>query len=151
MYKYTTIVLRVCLYFLENLCRRLRVMSIHKWPCYEHQGISEGTTDRQEKAGCLPAKDGGSALPVCHWPPGRWWKSAFPSPWPGTDTAQDCHEDRLVNKIPSSPRQAVTWKDAGMRLGCAMKAGMDMEDFLWVHASAKAEPASLLEPTAPCT
>lgn len=116
--------LRVHLYFLENLCRGLSITSIHKWPCYEHQGISEGTTDRQERAGCQPAEEGGPALPICHWLPGRCWKSAFPSPWPGTDAAQDCHEDQLVNKISSSPRQAETWNHAGMHSGCAMKAGM---------------------------
>lgn len=67
--------LRFCLYF---LCGGLSTTSIHKRPCYEHQGISEGTTGRQESAGRLPAGQGGSVLPINS--PGNDGNQLSPSP-----------------------------------------------------------------------
>lgn len=96
--------LRFCLYF---LCRGVSTTSIHKRPCKEHQGIAEGTTGRQERAGHLSAGQGGSVLPISSPGNDGNWKSAFPSPWLGMDAAQDCHEDQLIKS--NVPRQAETW------------------------------------------
>lgn len=70
---------------------------------------------------------------VCapHQLPRQWWKLeiSFLLPWPGTDTAQDCHEGQLVNKMPMSPgRQKCAYMDnPGMcclwRLECWHRCG----------------------------
>lgn len=74
--------------------------------------------------------------PRYHRSPHRGGNQLFPP----RDLEQDCHEDQLVGKMPSSPGQAEGWMDAGVCSGRAMKAGtrVGLEDFPWIHASTQA-------------